>query len=176
MAESKKVAISPEAAAAVARGDLIAAIKLVRDSNGKIELRLAKEAVEAWRDSRPLPSASVIKPASSPGSAPSAHGGLPAAALLALSQGKTIEAIKVLHQSGMDLRTAKERVEAHIHGHAKAAATMRSGNAATTRPITAATVRPPTVQHDDSDRRVVVFALLAVALALIVYVWDAGWL
>ena len=176
MAESKKVAISPEAAAAVARGDLIAAIKLVRDSNGKIELRLAKEAVEAWRDSRPLPSASAIKPASSPASAPSAHGGLPAAALLALSQGKTIEAIKVLHQSGMDLRTAKERVEAHIHAHAKTAATTRSGNAATTRPIAAATVRPPTVQHDDSDRRVVVFALLAVALALIVYVWDAGWL
>lgn len=172
MAESKKVAISPEAAAAVARGDLIAAIKLVRDSNGKIELRLAKEAVEAWRDSRPLPSASVITPASS---APPAHGGLPAAALLALSQGKTIEAIKVLHQSGLDLRTAKERVEAHLHARPPTVATQRPNNAATTRPSVAAATRPPTVQHDDSDRRVVVIALLAVVLALIVYVWDAGW-
>lgn len=175
MAESKKVAISPEAAAAVARGDLIAAIKLVRDSNGKIELRLAKEAVEAWRDSRPLPSASVITPASSPASALSAHGGLPAAALLALSQGKTIEAIKVLHQSGMDLRTAKERIEAHLHARPPTVATQRPNNAATTRPSVAAATRPPTVQYDDSDRRVVVIALLAVALALIVYVWDAGW-
>lgn len=175
MAESKKVAISPEAAAAVARGDLIAAIKLVRDSNGKIELRLAKEAVEAWRDSRPLPSASVITPASSPASAPSAHGSLPAAALLALSQGKTIEAIKILHQSGLDLRTAKERVEAHLHARPPTVATQRPNNAATTRPSVAAAARPPTVQHDDSDRRVVVIALLAVVLALIVYVWDAGW-
>lgn len=175
MAESKKVAISPEAAAAVARGDLIAAIKLVRDSNGKIELRLAKEAVEAWRDSRPLPSASVITPASSPASASSAHGSLPAAALLALSQGKTIEAIKVLHQSGLDLRTAKERIEAHLHARPPTVATQRPNNAATTRPSIAAAARPPTVQHDDSDRRVVVIALLAVVLALIVYVWDAGW-
>ena len=120
-----------------------------------------------------MPSASVITPAS--GSAPSAHGGLPAAALLALSQGKTIEAIKVLHQSGMDLRSAKERVEAHLHARPPTVATQRPNNAVTTRPSVAAATRPPTVQHDDSDRRVVVIALLAVALALIVYVWDAGW-
>jgi hypothetical protein len=100
---------------------------------------------------------------------------LPAAALLALSQGKTIEAIKVLHQSGLDLRTAKERVEAHLHARPPTVATQRPNNAATTRPSVAAATRPPTVQHDDSDRRVVVIALLAVVLALIVYVWDAGW-
>ena len=171
MAESKKVAISPEAAAAVARGDLIAAIKLVRDSNGKIELRLAKEAVEAWRDSRPLPSKSA--PTVVAASASPAHGGLPAAAMLALSQGKTLEAIKVLHSAGLDLRSAKERVEAHLHAQQKAA--THPNNAATSRQSVVA-ARTPTVQHDDSDRRVVVYALLAVAIALLAYAWDAGWL
>ena len=170
MAESKKVVISPEAAAAVARGDLIAAIKLVRDANGKIELRLAKEAVEAWRDSRPLPGKATATTVSAAGT----HGGLPAAALLALSQGKTIEAIKVLHQSGLDLRTAKERVEAHLHAHAKTGTVARPNNAASARASTVA-VRTPTVQQDDSDRRVVVYALLAVVLAVILYAWDAGW-
>lgn len=174
MADSKKVAISPEAAAAVARGDLIAAIKLVRDANGRIELRLAKEAVEAWRDSRPLPSGGTSSHATSkPRAAPTAQGGLPAAALLALSQGKTIEAIKVLHQSGVDLRTAKERVDAHLNAHTKTATVAH--NAASARP-SVISVRTPTVQHDESDRKLVVYALLAVAIATVGYLWEAGWL
>ncbi|SFK40111.1 hypothetical protein [Lysobacter sp. cf310] len=174
MADPKKVAISPEAAAAVARGDLITAIKLVRDANGRIELRLAKEAVEAWRNSRPLPHAgSSSHTSTNAKAATGAHGGLPAAALLALSQGKTIEAIKVLHQTGMDLRTAKERVEAHLHAHTRTATVAH--NAASSRP-SVTSVRTPTVQHDESDRKLVVYALLAVAIATVGYLWEAGWL
>lgn len=172
MADSKKVAISPEAAAAVARGDLITAIKLVRDANGKIELRLAKEAVDAWRNSRPLPSSNAA--ATVVAAKAAANAGLPAAALLALSQGKTIEAIKVLHNTGMDLRSAKERIEAHLQAHPKTASARPHHVAGTRQTVTAA--RTPTVQHDDSDRRVVTYALLAVAVALIAYVWEAGWL
>jgi hypothetical protein len=170
MTDSKKVAISPEAAAAVARGDLITAIKLVRDANGRIDLRVAKDAVEAWRDSRPLPRATATVSSTSK---TASHGGLPAAALLALSQGKTLEAIKILHQSGLDLRTAKERVEAHLHAHTKT--TTVAHNAASSRP-SVTSVRTPTVQHDESDRKLVVYALLAVAVALIAYLWEAGWL
>lgn len=172
MTDPKKVAISPEAAAAVARGDLIMAIKLVRDANGRIDLRLAKDAVEAWRDSRPLPNAGATVTSTSK-VAPTTHAGLPAAALLALSQGKTLEAIKILHQSGLDLRTAKERVEAHLHAHNKTGTTVH--NAASSRP-SVTSVRTPTVQHDESDRKLVVYALLAVAIALVAYLWEAGWL
>ena len=172
MAESKKVAISPEAAAAVARGDLITAIKLVRDSNGKIELSLAKEAVDAWKSSRPLPSSNAA--ATVVAAKAAANAGLPAAALLALSQGKTLEAIKVLHNTGMDLRSAKERIEAHMQAHPKAAAARPHHVAGTRQTVTV--TRTPTVQHDDSDRRVVVYALAAVALALIAYAWETGWL
>lgn len=158
MTDQRPIGISPEAAAAVARGDLIVAIKLVREAN-RVDLRSAKEAVEAWRDSRPLPG----QPAKAP---PDHAGGLPAKVLSALSQGKTLEAIKLLHESGMDLRSAKQRVEAHLQAH------PLKRDARAPMPVVQ---RTPTVQEERNDHRVVVAALIAVAIAVLAYVWDAGW-
>ncbi|RDZ29539.1 hypothetical protein [Lysobacter silvisoli] len=159
MVDQRKIGISPEAAAAVARGDLIVAIKLVREAN-RVDLRSAKEAVEAWRDSRPLPDKAAKASSAS-------AGGLPAKVLLALSQGKTLEAIKLLHESGLDLRSAKQRIDAHLQTHPVKRETRAS------MPVTQ---RPPTVQEERNDHRVVAAALIAVAIAVFAYVWDAGWL
>ncbi len=102
--------IPADIADALARGQTIRAIKRLRDRSG-LDLGRAKTQVEAWQ--RRLETG--------PGSAGAVPGdvmerdGLPAVALDALSQGRTIEAIALTRAQspGVSLAEAKARVEAY---------------------------------------------------------------
>ncbi len=97
--------LPPAVAEALARGKLIEAVKLLR-SNG-LGLKQARDAVEAHAKGQP---------AAAPGafSASGASPPLPANVLTALQQGQKIEAIRLMRgQSGLDLKQAKEAVEAY---------------------------------------------------------------
>lgn len=94
----------------------IEAVKAVLDANPGASLSAAKAAVDARIG------ALVAGPASSspaPDGDAQASSGLPAAAVDALRRGQTIEAIKLVRLAqGVDLRTAKQRVDAHVRGDA----------------------------------------------------------
>jgi ribosomal protein L7/L12 len=85
------------------RGDVIAAIKIVREATG-LGLKEAKEAVEAY--------ARGVRTGSS------ASGEIPLSAIASLHQGHFIEAIKQTREAtGLGLKEAKEAVEGHLARH-----------------------------------------------------------
>lgn len=113
---------SPAIAEALARGEIIKAIKLLRAQSG-MDLRSAKLQVDAWLQAGAAQTvaemlnrhAGTASPfVASAASAPDA-GRLPPAALLALSQGQLLQAIKLTREQypGMGLREAKELVEGY---------------------------------------------------------------
>jgi hypothetical protein len=56
------------------------------------------------------------------------HAVLPAEAIAALARGRKIEAIRIVRKThGVDLKTAKERVEAHALDHSGAAGDLSPG-------------------------------------------------
>lgn len=109
----------------------VEAVKAVLDANPGASLRAAKAAVDAR--------IGALTAGSRPSSASQAEvgveiSGMPAAAVEALLRGQMIEAIKLVRLAhGVDLRTAKQRVEAHARGdHDASAAASREPAAATT--------------------------------------------
>lgn len=94
--------LPPAAAEALARGDKIEAVKLVRAAFG-CDLKEAKEIVEGR-----------ISGGSRAGSA-SAPEEFPAEAVRALAEGRVIDAIKrVREETGCGLKEAKDRVDAFL--------------------------------------------------------------
>lgn len=95
--------LPPGVAEALARGNLIEAIKLFRSSG--MGLKQAKDAVDAHLKGKPA-------------AAPVFSGGmsqpLPPGVVEALQQGQKIEAIRLMReQSGLGLKESKEAVEAY---------------------------------------------------------------
>jgi len=91
-------AMDSDVRAAADQGDLIGAIKLLRQRTG-LGLKEAKDSVEAYLHGREGHSASDV-------------GNLPLAAIVALQEGKLIEAIRQTRMAtGRGLRDSKEAVE-----------------------------------------------------------------
>jgi ribosomal protein L7/L12 len=104
---SREIRIPAEAAAALAKGLRIEAIKLVREANHGVDLRGATEAVDAYASGEQRHAATAP-----PMLATSSFDGLPAEALAALSRGQLIEAIKTVRSAtGIGLKEAKDLVE-----------------------------------------------------------------
>ncbi|KIQ27873.1 ribosomal protein L7/L12 [Variovorax paradoxus] len=110
--------LPPEAVAALQRGNLIEAIKIVRDQTG-MDLKSSKEAVERyangegggadWQEGdwgRGEPEGAGMQ-----GNGPAA---VPPAALAALAKGNKVEAIRLTREAtGLGLAEAKRLVENH---------------------------------------------------------------
>lgn len=111
---SREIRIPAEAAAALAKGLRIKAIKLVREANHGVDLRAAMEAVDAFASGKqrfPIDPPVTVVTAS--------FDGLPAEALAALSRGQLIEAIKIVRAAtGLGLKEAKDLVEQYRDGQA----------------------------------------------------------
>ncbi|MCC4598107.1 hypothetical protein NRY95_05005 [Xanthomonas campestris pv. phormiicola] len=123
---------SPAIAEALARGEIIKAIKLLRAQSG-MDLRSAKQQVDAWLQAGASQTvaqmlsrhASVAPPAAVAPTAEETER-LPPAALLALGQGQLLQAIKLTREQhpGMQLREAKELVEHYRDRNAPRAGTL----------------------------------------------------
>ena len=106
---SRDIRIPAEAAAALAKGLRIEAIKLVRQANHGVDLRGAMEAVDAYATGRHR---FTLEAPSEP--AIPSFDGLPTEALAALARGQLIEAIKIVREkTGLGLKEAKDLVERH---------------------------------------------------------------
>ncbi|WP_369979725.1 hypothetical protein [Xanthomonas bundabergensis] len=122
---------SPDIAEALARGEIIKAIKLLRAQSG-MDLGSAKRQVDAWLQAGAAQTvaemlnrhAGTASPAAAAPAGAQADA-LPPAALLALSQGQLLQAIKLTRQQhpGMRLREAKELVERYRDRNAPRAGT-----------------------------------------------------
>jgi ribosomal protein L7/L12 len=111
---SREIHIPAEAAAALARGERIVAIKLVREANHGVDLRGAMEATDAYASGKHFPMTGA-----SPVAKSSSIDGLPAEAITALSRGQLIEAIKIVRvATGLGLKEAKDLVEQYRDGQA----------------------------------------------------------
>ncbi|WP_428995233.1 hypothetical protein, partial [Lysobacter enzymogenes] len=135
MSSEPELFVPPRIDALIRSQRKIEAVKAVLDANPGASLRAAKDAVEARTDA--LLAGST--PAGSASASPSPEkealeiSGLPAAAVEALLRGQMIEAIKLVRLAhGVDLRTAKQRVEAHARGDGGAAAAAPHEPAAAT--------------------------------------------
>lgn len=103
-----------EAIAALTKGDIIVAIKLVRSANG-MDLRDAKEAVDAYLAGE---RGFSIDASEVPKQVRADTGGLPSEALDALAKGKRIEAVKIVREHyGLHLKEAKDKVDAYLGKH-----------------------------------------------------------
>lgn len=104
--------------AAARAGDTITAVKLLREQG--VDLRTAKERVEAWLANPGAAAAPVLAPELSSSSQPhnerfSRHAGFPLRAQTALRAGQMIEAIKIVREAeGLGLKEAKDRVDAWV--------------------------------------------------------------
>ncbi|RZI77610.1 MAG: hypothetical protein EOP80_04275 [Variovorax sp.] len=116
--------LPPEAIAALERGNLIEAIKIVRERTG-MDLKSSKEAVErhanggagaagapsTWQEGDWGRDATGAGTGGMHGNGPAA---VPAAALAALARGQKVEAVRLTREAtGLGLAEAKQLVEAH---------------------------------------------------------------
>ena len=106
---SREIRFPAAAVAALAKGNRLEAIKLVREANHGVDLRGAMEAVDAHASgSRHFPVDAQQAPAVH------AFNGLPAEAIAAVSRGDLIEAIKRVRQAtGLGLKEAKDLVDGY---------------------------------------------------------------
>lgn len=103
-----KPALSEPARAALAAGNLLEAIRIVREDSG-LGLREAKELVEAHAAGR----------AESLSTQDAASTDLPLAAIAFLEQGQMIAAVRAARaHSGIGLKDAKDRVDRYLAEHA----------------------------------------------------------
>jgi len=151
---------SPAIAEALARGEIIKAIKLLRDQSG-MDLRSAKQQVDAWLQAGAAQTVTEMLNRHAGGTPPQAATStgaeadrLPPAALLALGQGQLLQAIKLTREQhpGMGLREAKELVERYRDRNAPRAGT------------------PPTVAGGDRQGAWL-WAMLVLLLAAAVGFW-----
>ena len=152
------IRLPPEAAAALARGDLIQAIKIVRAATG-LGLKEAKDAVEAYA-AHPDARKRLIQAVGT--KAEAAKLVFPQQAADALSRGALIEAIKRMREANpqLGLKEARDAVDAIASKHPAAA--MRQ-----------AARRVPTVVQGDSGRGGWVW-FVAVVIALAAWWWLSG--
>ncbi len=116
--------LPPEAIAALERGNLIEAIKIVRERTG-MDLKSSKEAVEhhansgggaagapaGWQEGDWGRGETAAGTGGMHGNGPAA---VPAAALAALARGQKVEAVRLTREAtGLGLAEAKQLVEAH---------------------------------------------------------------
>ena len=117
--------LPPEAIAALERGNLIEAIKIVRERTG-MDLKSSKEAVERYANSGAVAAGAPAdwqegdwgrgEAAAETGSGMQGNGpaAVPAAALAALARGQKVEAVRLTREAtGLGLAEAKQLVEAH---------------------------------------------------------------
>lgn len=113
MTDPQNPFLPPQVATLLASRRKIEAIKLVIDSNPGLKLRAAKDAVEDFE--RRMRAGEVAASASPSADAP--EDGLPEAARAAVHAGQTVLAIKIVRDAyGLDLRTAKQRVDGYMQG------------------------------------------------------------
>lgn len=155
---------SPVIAEALARGEIIKAIKLLRAQSG-MDLRSAKLQVDAWLQAGAAQTVAEMLnrhagAAHTPGGASMAAetDRLPPAAVLALGQGQLLRAIKLTREQhpGMSLSEAKDLVERYCDRNAPRAGT------------------PPTVAGGDGSGAWLWGMLLLLATAAAVYWWLRG--
>jgi ribosomal protein L7/L12 len=154
--------LPPEAAAALARGELIQAIKLLRASTG-LGLKDAKDAVEAYAAQRkPGPSQST------PGA--SNRFVFPEAATAAIERGDFITAIAMLRSANpqLDLKTAKEAVDHFRRGM------PASRNASQPKVQAQYSARVPTVMAGDRGSHVWLLGVIVVALVALAWWLFSG--
>lgn len=108
--------LPPQVAALLASNRKVEAVKLVIDSNPGLKLRAAKDAVEEF--ARRMRAGEVAAPSPSPSrSGDASENGLPEAARTAARAGQKVLAVKIVRDAyGLDLRTAKQRVDAYMQG------------------------------------------------------------
>ena len=117
--------LPPEAIAALKRGNLIEAIKIVRDRTG-MDLKSSKEAVEHYANSGALATSARAdwqegdwgrdEAVAETGGGMQSNGAaaVPDAALAALARGQKVEAVRLTREAtGLGLAAAKQLVEAH---------------------------------------------------------------
>jgi len=154
--------LPPEAAAALARGELIQAIKLLRASTG-LGLKDAKDVVEAHAARR------------TPGPSPSPPGAsnrfvFPEAAAAAVARGDFITAIAQLRSANpqLDLKTAKEAVDHFRRGM------PASRNASQPKVQAQYSARVPTVMAGDRGSHVWLLGVIVVALVALAWWLFSG--
>lgn len=155
--------LTPEAAAALARGDVMLAVKLVRETTG-LGLEEAHDAVRAHA----LGSAAGAMQAAPAKAAP---GGFvfPEAAAAAVARGDFIGAIAQLREANpsLDLKTAKDAVDG-LRRHRSSSAKAAPRGAMPARP------RVPTVVQGDSGRHGWLLLVIAVVAAAFAWWWMGG--
>lgn len=111
--------LPPEAIAALERGRLIEAIKIVRDSTG-LDLKAAKDAVERYANQQeaPVPRQESDwgrgEPEGVVGMQGNGPASVPPAALAALAKGNKVEAVRLTREAtGLGLGDAKRLVDNH---------------------------------------------------------------
>ncbi|MGO1071907.1 ribosomal protein L7/L12 [Lysobacter sp. CA199] len=113
MTDNKAPFVPPQVATLLKSDRKIQAIKLVLDSNPGLDLRQARDAVEAYE--RQSTASGSTTAAASSAAGPAANAGFPEAARIAIQRGQTIVAIKIVREAyGLGLREAKDLVEAYI--------------------------------------------------------------
>lgn len=154
-----EIRLPPEAVAALARGELIQAIKIVREVTG-MGLKESKDAVEAYA-AHPDTRRNLIQALGT--KAEAAKLVFPQQAADALSRGAVIEAIKRVREANphLGLKEAKDAVEGIVK---KPPSTAQAPHAAR---------RVPTVVQGDSGRGGWVW-LLAAVVAVAAWWWLAG--
>jgi ribosomal protein L7/L12 len=152
---ASRIPLPPEAAAALARGEVVLAVKLVREATG-LGLKEAHDAVRMHATG--LPAAAS---AQSPGGFV-----FPDAATAAIARGDFIQAIAQLREANpwLDLKSAKDAVDSVRRGDAKTA----HRGAMPARP------RVPTVVHGDSGRNGWLLLVVAAAVAAFAWWWTGG--
>ena len=153
--------LPPEAVAALARGETVAAVKAVRDATGM-----------SLKDARDL----VLAHANRPGGASVDASGkvafeFPPAAAAAVARGEFVEAIALLRGANpqLSLKSAREAVE-HVRRGALPAAEQVRRNALSDYPQRVPTV----VAGDRGSRTWLVLMLMAVCVVFVMWLSGAG--
>ena len=154
------IPLPPDAMAAVARGQTVEAIRIVREATG-LGLREARDAVEAH--------AARMQPSSQDAGTTTGFV-FPEVAAAAIARGEFINAIALLRKANprLDLKAAKEAVEGFRLDPARASGpTKRNVHSQYA-------ARVPTVVAGDSGRHGLVLLVVVVALAALAWWWVGG--
>ncbi len=154
---SKAIRLPPEAAAALARGELIQAIKIVREATG-LGLKEAKDLVEAYAAHPQRAVAGRVDALREKAAA--ANLAFPQQVSEALVRGELIEAIKRLREANpqLGLKEAKDAVDAIVGKHPAAGKAQHGAR------------RVPTVVQGDSGRSGWIW-VVAILLVAAVWMW-----
>lgn len=162
------IELPPDAAEALARGQPVRAIKLLRQATG-LSLKDARDAVDAaaraQRGAR-MPGRITGVDRASPGFV------LPPGAAAAIARGRFIEAIALLRGANpqLDLKSAQDAVDAYLHPPSEAASPPARRDVR----ARASPARVPTVVAGDSGGSPWLLALVLLALVAVLAWWLGG--